>query len=264
MGERPVALTIAGSDPSGGAGIQADLATFAAFGVHGAATIAALTVQDTRGVRAVTAVSSATVSQQLDAVLADLPVVAVKTGMLHRAAVVHAVAERLRAGPPRALVVDPVLRSTSGAVLLDAAGVEALRAHLLPLATVVTPNLAEASALTGMRVETPADMAAAARALVVLGVRAALVTGGHLSGDAVDVLCDGRDARELVAQRIPGDPVHGTGCALSAAITAALARGADLPHAVAAAKSYVTRAIAGAYRLGGGAAVLDLGVSPDP
>ena len=239
----PVALTIAGSDPSGGAGIQADLRTFAAFGVHGASVVTALTAQDTRRVRAIAEVAPAFVAQQLDAVLDDLEVRAAKTGMLHRARVIDAVVARLRARPLPHLVVDPVMVATSGDPLLEPEGIAALRERLLPLATLVTPNLREAEVLTGRAVTTVAEMREAARALVALGARAALVKGGHLAGDAVDVLYDGRGFRELGAPRREGRRLHGTGCVLSAAITASLARGNDLAEAVAEAKRHVTRAI---------------------
>ena len=239
----PVALTIAGSDPSGGAGIQADLRTFAAFGVYGASVVTALTAQDTRRVRAIAEVTPAFVAEQLDAVLDDLEVRAAKTGMLHRAPVIDAVVARLRARPLPHLVVDPVMVATSGDPLLEPAGIAALRERLLPLATLVTPNLREAEVLTGRAVTTVAEMREAARALVALGARAALVKGGHLAGDAVDVLYDGRGFRELGAPRREGRRLHGTGCVLSAAITAGLARGNDLAEAVAEAKRHVTRAI---------------------
>ena len=239
----PVALTIAGSDPGGGAGIQADLRTFAAFGVHGASVLAALTAQDTRGVHATLEVPPAFVVLQLDAVLDDLPVRAAKTGMLHRAAVIDAVVARLGARPLSHLVVDPVLAASGGEALLEPAGIAVLRERLLPLATLVTPNLREAEALTGRTVSEPAEMREAARALVALGARAALVKGGHLPGDALDVLYDGREFRELRAPRIEGRRLHGTGCVLSAAITAGLALGDRLADAVAEAKRYVTRAI---------------------
>jgi len=239
----PVALTIAGSDPSGGAGIQADLRTFAAFGVQGASVLTALTAQDRRGVRAIAEVAPAFVTQQLDAVRDDLEVRAAKTGMLHRAGVIDAVVAHLRARPLPHLVVDPVMVATSGAPLLEPEGIAALRARLLPLATLVTPNLHEAEVLTGHAVTTVAEMREAARALVALGARAALVKGGHLAGDAVDVLYDGRGFRELGAPRREGRRLHGTGCVLSAAITAGLARGNDLAEAVTEAKRYVTRAI---------------------
>ena len=254
----PVALTIAGSDPTGGAGIQADLATFGAFGIHGASVVTALTAQDTRGVRRVIPVAPDVVRDQLDAVLGDLAVAAAKTGMLHDAEIVRGVAERLETHPLRRLVVDPVIVSTSGQALLDSAGVDALRDRLLPLAALVTPNLHEAEVLTGRPVRALGDMREAARALVGLGARAALVKGGHLSGDAVDVLHDGRDLHELAAPRISAGPLHGTGCALSAAITAELAVGRDIVEAVGAAKRFVTGAIERARPVGHGARVLDL------
>ena len=239
----PVALTIAGSDPSGGAGIQADLRTFAAFGVHGASVVTALTAQDTRRVRAIAEVTPAFVAQQLDAVLDDFEVRAAKTGMLHRAPVIDVVVARLHTRPLPHLVVDPVMVATSGDPLLEPEGIAALRERLLPLATLVTPNLHEAEVLTGRAVTTVAEMREAARALVALGARAALVKGGHLAGDAVDVLYDGRAFRELGAPRREGRRLHGTGCVLSAAITAGLARGSDLAEAVAEAKRFVTLAI---------------------
>jgi hydroxymethylpyrimidine/phosphomethylpyrimidine kinase len=239
----PVALTIAGSDPGGGAGVQADLRTFAAFGVHGASVLAALTAQDTRGVHATLEVPPAFVVLQLDAVLDDLPVRAAKTGMLHRAAVIDAVVARLGARPLPHLVVDPVLAASGGEALLEPAGIAVLRERLLPLATLVTPNLREAEVLTGRTVSEPAEMREAARALVALGARAALVKGGHLPGDALDVLYDGHEFRELRAPRVEGRRLHGTGCVLSAAITAGLALGDHLADAVAEAKRYVTRAI---------------------
>jgi len=254
---RPVALTIAGSDPSGGAGIQADVVTFARFGVHGASVVTALTAQDTRGVRAVMGVPPELVAQQLAAVRDDLDVRAAKTGMLLGAAVVEVVADALRARPVPALVVDPVLRATSGDALLDPDALDVLRARLLPIATLVTPNLDEAEALTRRRVDGPAAMRDAARALVdELGAGAALVKGGHLAGPALDVLYDGRTLHELSAARVAGGAVRGTGCALSAAVTAGLALGHDLPTAVDAAKRWVSAAIAGAEPLGRGARLL--------
>jgi hydroxymethylpyrimidine/phosphomethylpyrimidine kinase len=256
MDEAPVVLTIAGSDPSGGAGIQADVKTFATLGVFGAAVVTALTAQNTRGVRGIEAVSPDFVVQQLDAVLDDLDVRAIKTGMLGRAAVVEAVATRLSAGPPIPLVVDPVLVATAGQALAEPPAVETIRRRLLPLAALVTPNLPEAEALTGRRVTTPAEMHDAARALIDLGARAALVKGGHLADAALDVLHDGTTTHELSAPRAPGT-FHGTGCALSAAVAVGLARGATLHDAVAAAKRYVTDAIAGSAARGRGARPLD-------
>jgi hydroxymethylpyrimidine/phosphomethylpyrimidine kinase len=205
--------------------------------------VTALTAQDRRRVRAIAEVAPAFVAQQLDAVLDDLEVRAAKTGMLHRARVIDAVVARLRARPLPHLVVDPVMVATSGDPLLEPEGIAALRERLLPLATLITPNLREAEVLTGRAVTTVVEMREAARALVALGARAALVKGGHLAGDAVDVLYDGRGFRELGAPRREGRRLHGTGCVLSAAITAGLARGSDLAEAVAEAKRHVTRAI---------------------
>jgi hydroxymethylpyrimidine/phosphomethylpyrimidine kinase len=253
----PVALTIAGSDPSGGAGIQADLKTFAAFGVYGTSVVTALTAQNTRGVRAIAEVEPDFVAQQLDAVLDDLDVGAAKTGMLLRAGVIEAIAERLAARPLRDLVVDPVMAATSGDALLDAGAIACLRTRLVPLATLVTPNLHEAEVLTARRVASPEDMRAAARALVELGARAALVKGGHLVGDALDVLYDGRRFHDFSAPRIERKATHGTGCTLSAAITAGLARGWNLSVAVATAKDWVTRAIASAPPHGEGPSPLN-------
>jgi hydroxymethylpyrimidine/phosphomethylpyrimidine kinase len=254
----PVALSIAGSDPSGGAGIQADLKTFAAFGVYGAAVIAALTAQSARVVSAVTAVDAGFVARQLEAVLEALPLATVKTGMLYRADVVAVVAGILNARRVGTLVVDPVLRATSGASLIEADAIPVLRERLLPLATLVTPNTDEAAALTRRPVHSVDDMAVAARALVDLGARSALVTGGHLPGDAVDVLCDADGVRDYRAARIGGGSPHGTGCALSAAIAAGLARGRALRDAVADAKDWLGRAIAGASATG----TLDFGARP--
>jgi len=179
----PVALTIAGSDSSGGAGIQADLKTFAAFGVYGASALTALTAQNTRGVDAVFPVAPVFVAQQITAVLDDLEVAAAKTGMVARPSIIDAIVDSLRARPVPHLVVDPVMIASSGAHLLEPGGVECLREKLLPLATLVTPNLREAEVLTGRSVTNPREMADAARALVDLGARAALVTGGHLTAE---------------------------------------------------------------------------------
>jgi hydroxymethylpyrimidine/phosphomethylpyrimidine kinase len=253
----PIALTIAGSDSSGGAGIQADLKTFAAFGVYGASVITALTAQSTRGVHDVADVAPAFVGRQLDTVLDDLAVGAAKTGMLWRAAVLEVLVERLRARPLPHLVVDPVLRASSGAVLLEPAALPLLRTRLLPLATLVTPNLDEAGALTGRRVTDLPSMRDAARALVDLGARAALVTGGHLPGDPVDVFHDGHDVHELPGARIGTGSRHGTGCTLSAAITAGLARGEELEAAVRSAKDWLARALRTAPAIGHGPGPVD-------
>jgi hydroxymethylpyrimidine/phosphomethylpyrimidine kinase len=247
-----VALTIAGSDSGGGAGIQADLKTFTAFGVFGASAITAVTAQNTVGVRGVAVIAPEMVTAQIDAVIDDIGADATKIGMLATAAVASAVADAVQRHHLRGLVLDPVMVATSGARLLDDAGLSVLRERLIPLATIVTPNVEEARMLTGIEVRTRADLALAARELVARGARAALVKGGHLEGPAVDVLWDGATMTELVAERVPGRSTHGTGCTLSAAITAGLATGHDLVTAVRDAKAYVTRAIAQAPQLGKG------------
>jgi len=258
-----VVLSIAGSDPSGGAGIQADLKTFQAFGVFGATVVTSLTAQNTRGVRDRRDVAPDFVRAQLDAVLDDFRVAAAKTGMLPTGAVVEAVARRLAERPLPALVVDPVLVATSGDALADASTLPALRAALVPLATLVTPNLAEAEALTGRRVRTVAEMRDAARALRDLGAAAALVTGGHLPDRACDVLATADGLHELDAARVDVGPTHGTGCTLSAAIAAGLATGVPLVEAIGRAKRYVTRALAAAASLGAGGRPLDHRVRAD-
>lgn len=247
-----VALTIAGVDSGGGAGIAADLKTFAAFGVHGTSVVTALTAQNTRGVQDVGYVAPEFIGAQLDAVLDDLDVAAAKTGMLGSAGAVEVVVERLARQRPRHLVVDPVMKASAGGTLLEPAAATVVRARLVPLATLVTPNLDEAAALTRRPVRDVAGMRDAARALVDLGAGAALVTGGHLPGAPVDVLYDGRTLHELAGARVAGESPHGTGCALSAAIVARLAHGDELLAAVDAAKRWVARAIAATTPLGHG------------
>jgi hydroxymethylpyrimidine/phosphomethylpyrimidine kinase len=245
-----VALTIAGSDPSGGAGIQADLRAFAAAGVRGASVVTLLTAQGTRGVRSVHVLRPAVVEAQMRAVLADLPVRAAKTGALGSAAIVRLVSRRL---PRLPLVVDPVLRSTSGATLLDRAGLRALRDELLPRATVVTPNADEAALLSGLAVKDADGARAAGLRIRSFGVRAVLVTGGHLPGArARDLLVDDEGETWLSAPRRTGVRLHGAGCALSAALTAHLAQGEDLRSAARAARRWVARAIRKARRVGPG------------
>jgi hydroxymethylpyrimidine/phosphomethylpyrimidine kinase len=248
---KPVALTIAGSDPSGGAGLQADLKTFHQLGAYGMSVVTLITVQNTEGVRAVDVLSPALVRAQLDAVLEDIPPGAIKTGALGSAAVVLEVAHRLRrVSAP--VVVDPVMISKHGAALLDPDACDAVRESLLPSAHLVTPNADEAAALTGLSVRTPAEARVAAVALVKMGARAALVTGGHLEGDAVDVLHVHGDTLELRAPRITTSAGHGTGCTYSAAIAALLARGLSLVDAVRAAKGWLTEALLRAPGLGRG------------
>jgi hydroxymethylpyrimidine/phosphomethylpyrimidine kinase len=248
----PRALTIAGSDSGGGAGIQADLKTFSALGVFGMTAITALTAQNTTGVSAIMEVSPEFVRQQIDAVITDIGVDAAKTGMLSNAAIIEAVAERIRHYRIDALVVDPVMIAKSGAPLLRPEAREALRRTLLPLALVVTPNLHEAAALTDRAVETLPEMEDAARTLHDLGARYVVIKGGHLEGAAVDVVFDGTRFERLEAPRIPTRHTHGTGCVFSAAITAGLARGLPVPAALRDAKAFITRAIETGLPLGAG------------
>ncbi len=258
-----VALTIAGSDSGGGAGAQADLKAFAALGVYGTSALTALTAQNTRGVSGVLPVPGAFVVAQVEAVLADLDVRAVKTGMLGTAEVVEAVAGLAAAGRLPCLVVDPVMVASSGDRLLEAAAERAYVARLLPHAAVLTPNLAEAQALLGTAITSLDEQRAAARALGDLGPRVVVVKGGHaVRGTeqvAVDVVWDGTSLRELSAPRVDTPNTHGTGCTFAAAVTAGLALGRPVLPAVEAAKDYVTRALAGgaAWRLGGGHGPLD-------
>ena len=246
------ALTIAGSDSSGGAGIQADLKTFAAHGVFGLSAITAITAQNTLGVLRAEAIAPALVAAQIDAVAADLPIHATKIGMLANAAIIESVAAAIDRHRLPHVVLDPVMIAKSGAALLDPDAVHALRTRLLPLAAVVTPNAPEAAALTGHPVTSLDDLRRAAAVLVERGARAAFVKGGHLGGPAVDVFWDGATLTELTADRIDSRHTHGTGCTLSSAIAAHLALGEDLVSAVRAAKAYVTRAIAEAPGLGHG------------
>jgi hydroxymethylpyrimidine/phosphomethylpyrimidine kinase len=250
----PIALTIAGSDSSGGAGIQADLKTFTALGVYGASVVTALTAQNTRGVQGVEAVPAGFVAAQLDSVLSDLAVDAVKTGMLADAGIVETVARVLRAAPPRPLVADPVMVATSGDVLLQPDAVDAVRSALAPLATLITPNLAEAGVLLGARAaESEAEMRDQARALLTLGCSAVLLKGGHGIGDqAVDVLADASGVETFASPRIATPHTHGTGCTLSAAIAALLAQGTALPDAVRRAKAFVWQGLQAGRALGVG------------
>jgi hydroxymethylpyrimidine/phosphomethylpyrimidine kinase len=257
----PNVLAIAGSDPSGGAGVQADLKTIAALGGYGMAALTALTAQNTQGVHAVRRVPAPFVMRQVDAVLADIRVDAVKTGMLGSAATVRALAALLARAAVPVRVVDPVLIAKGGARLTSDRTLAAVRSALLAQATVITPNLPEAAALLGSaEPESVPAMHAAARALRALGSQAVLLKGGHLPGDTcVDVLCDADGTTEFAAARIPTTHTHGTGCTLASALATLLARGLDLPAAVAAAKDYVTAAIrAGeALEVGSGHGPLD-------
>ncbi len=249
----PAALTIAGSDSGGGAGIQADLKTFAAFGVHGTSAITAITAQNTWGVISVEPVSTDMVTAQLAALAADIRIDAAKTGMLATAAIVDAVADALVRHRFPHVVVDPVLRATSGRSLLDGAGVPALISRLLPLATVVTPNIAEAEALSGRAIQTRDERRDAAKAISALGARAVIITGGHLdTPDITDLLYDGRTFTEFRTPRVAGRGTHGTGCTFSAALTALLALGRPLLQAVPEAQAYVGGAIRAGLEIGTG------------
>ncbi len=259
----PVALTIAGSDSGGGAGIQADLKTFHAFGVYGTSAITAITAQDTTGVHAVHAVPLDVVRRQVEVVAADLGPAAVKTGMLATAELVGGVAASIRELGLGNFVLDPVMVATSGDRLLDADAVSAVLELLLPLATVVTPNLDEARLLTGEAIEGEAEMVRVAERLVALGAGAALVKGGHLPGpEVVDVLVDGEGTRSWRRRKVDTTSTHGTGCTLSAAIAAGLAHGRPLRESVEDALGFAHRAIVEAPGLGRGNGPLNHFVRP--
>ncbi len=251
----PRCLTIAGSDPSGGAGLQADLKTFHAHQGYGMAVVTALTAQNTRSVRAVHAPPAEFVTAQLAAVMEDCPPHGVKTGMLYSAEIVLAVAAELTAHPRAPLVVDPVMVATSGDRLLEADAEQAVRERLLGLATLVTPNRAEAGVLSGVDVVDDDTAVAAAERILSLGCAAVLVTGGDAGGsESVDLLVTTNGGCErLTARRVDCGPGHGTGCTLSAAIAARLAHGAQLREAVVGAKDFVSRALAAAVAVGAGA-----------
>jgi len=248
----PRALTIAGSDSGGGAGIQADLKTFSAFRVFGMSVITAVTAQNSLGVQGVENLPPGFVAQQLDSVLDDFGADAAKCGMLSTAPIIEAVAEVLRERPIANLVVDPVMVAKSGDPLLRPDARHALVERILPLALVVTPNLPEAGALAGFPVTDRESMEEAARRIGDLGPRHVLVKGGHLKGDPLDLLWDGHVFREFRGERIDSTNTHGTGCTLSAAMAAGLALGQPLTDAIARAKAYVARAILEGFQVGRG------------
>lgn len=255
---RPRALTIAGADSGGGAGIQADLKTFAAFGVYGTSAITALTAQNTLGVTGVHVVPAEFVTAQIEAVVSDIGCDAVKTGMLATSATVEAVVAAIDALELPQLVVDPVMVAKSGDRLLDDDAVHAVRTSLLSRARVVTPNVPEAEVLTGLRIRTREDMREAARRLADFGPAAVLVKGGHLEGpEAIDVLIDRGTIHEFAGPRLATRATHGTGCTTAAAIAAGLARGLALPDAVGAAKRYVAGAMRHGIAVGRGHQPLD-------
>ncbi|MGO9449914.1 MAG: bifunctional hydroxymethylpyrimidine kinase/phosphomethylpyrimidine kinase [Candidatus Binataceae bacterium] len=256
--KRRITLTIAGSDPAGGAGVQADLKTFAALGVYGYSAITQIIAQNSSAVGEISAVAPAMIASQIESVVAERRPDAVKTGALGGAAAVRAIARAIEEFRLPAPVVDPVIMSSSGTRLLERAGERALIRFLIPLARVITPNLPEVEALTGIRINGNASLRSAAQELIAMGARAALIKGGHRTGsrESVDVLFDGHKYVEFRARRV-GQGAHGTGCALSAAIAAYLAHGMELEEAVRAAKTYVTTAIERSFKLGGGRPILE-------
>ncbi|SMB88003.1 hydroxymethylpyrimidine/phosphomethylpyrimidine kinase [Desulfonispora thiosulfatigenes DSM 11270] len=246
------ALTIAGSDCSGGAGIQADLKTFSAHGVFGMSVITAITAQNTQGVSAVENLSAEMVSKQIEAIFTDIEVDAVKIGMVSETKIIKTIAENLKKYQAQNVVVDPVMISKSGFDLLQPEAKEALISHLLPLAEVVTPNIPEAEVIVGMKIDTVEDMEKAALLIHKMGPKKVLVKGGHLTEDAIDVLYDGKKITHYTSERINTKNTHGTGCTLSSAITANLAKGANVEEGVREAKEYITTAIRHSLALGKG------------
>ena len=248
----PKAMTIAGSDSGGGAGIQADLKTFSALGVYGSSTLTAITAQNTVGVTMVHEIPIDIIVAQIDAVLSDIGADAVKTGMLASSAIVETVADEMERHQVSRLVVDPVMVAKSGDRLLREDAVEALRTRLIPLAAVVTPNIPEAEALTGLKIETDEDVRRAAEAIVQLGARAVVVKGGHREGPATDLFYDGVRFQEFSAPRIDTVNTHGTGCTFASAVAAGLAKGLEVVESVELAKDYVTEAIRRSFPVGHG------------
>jgi hydroxymethylpyrimidine/phosphomethylpyrimidine kinase len=256
----PRVLAIAGSDSGGGAGIQADLKTMLALGVHGMTVVCAVTAQNSMGVQGYWELPAEAVRAQLDSVLGDIGAAAIKTGMLASPVLVATVADALaELGGAAPIVVDPVAVSKHGDSLVSAGTLEAMREQLLPLATIVTPNLLEAELLTGLHIEAEAEMLTAARALLATGPKCVLVKGGHLPGSPVDLLVSADAVLRLPGERITSVHTHGTGCTLASAIASRLAFGDDVPGAVRAAKEYVTGAIAGGFPLGAGIGPVDHG-----
>jgi hydroxymethylpyrimidine/phosphomethylpyrimidine kinase len=248
----PVALTIAGSDSGGGAGIQADLKTFAALGIHGASAITAITAQNTITVDAIFELPIAIIVGQIDAVVGDLGVAAAKTGMLASSRIIEAVASSIERHHIEKLVVDPVMVAKGGAKLLRDDAIEAMRTRLLPLAAVITPNLPEAEVILGRRIRTIDDRREAARDLVALGPKAAVVKGGHAGDDVTDVYWDGSAMVELPGVRVATLNTHGSGCVFSAAIAAGLAKGLEPIDAVRQAKEFISAAIEHSLEIGHG------------
>lgn len=246
------ALTIAGSDSGGGAGIQADLKTFTVLGVFGMSALTAVTAQNTLGVHGIYNLPLEAIEKQIDAVASDIGVDAVKTGMLSQVPIIETVARKIKENNIPNLVIDPVMVAKGGARLLEQDSQKALIEYLLPLATVVTPNLPEAEVLTGLTIRTVDDMKEAAKRIHDFGAKHVVVKGGHLEGDALDILFDGTSFEEYVVQRFDTKHTHGTGCTFSAAITAELAKGRTIREAVATAKEFITCAIQDSLGIGGG------------
>jgi hydroxymethylpyrimidine/phosphomethylpyrimidine kinase len=253
----PILLTIAGFDPSCGAGTAADLKVFAAHGCYGIAAITSLTVQNTQGVTDVQNTPSATLRAQLDCLANDSEIAAVKIGMLGNRGNAAVVAEFLDAGKYANVVHDPVMKSSSGTELLDAAGIKFVVTELLKRSTVITPNIPEAEILTGLTIKDIGDMEAAAKKIVEMGAHAVIVKGGHMENRAVDVLFDGNEIVSLAGERVREESLHGTGCAFASAIAAQLAEGRPLREAAMLAKAYVTKAIEKSYPTGKGRSPLD-------
>jgi hydroxymethylpyrimidine/phosphomethylpyrimidine kinase len=252
----PILLTIAGFDPSCGAGVAADLKTFAAYGCYGVAAITSLTVQNTQGIEAVHNTPGAELREQLEILAKDCEIAAVKVGMLGNRGNAVSVGEFLDANKFAIVVHDPVMKSSSGTELLDAGGIKYIATELLKRATVVTPNVDEAEVLTGMEIKDVAAMEAAARKLVEMGARAVIVKGGHMER-AVDVVFDGSEMVQLAGDKLKFENTHGTGCTFAAALTAQLAAGRGLVEAATLAKAYVTKAIEKGYAVGKGRVPLD-------
>lgn len=246
------ALTIAGSDCSGGAGVQADLKTMSALGVFGMSVIVSVVAENTARVLSIEDISPKVIADQIDAVFEDIPPDAVKVGMLSTPACMEAVAAGLKKYRPRHVVIDPVMYAKNGSPLMQESAISALRSTVLPLATLLTPNIPEAEKLAGMEISSEADMREAARRIQALGPQNVLVKGGHAQGEARDILLCGEDFHVFASRRIPTKNTHGTGCTLSSAIAAYMARGEALPEAVRKAKEYVTGAIEHALPLGHG------------
>jgi hydroxymethylpyrimidine/phosphomethylpyrimidine kinase len=246
------ALTIAGSDSGAGAGIQADLKTFAALGVYGSSVITAITAQNTLNVTKIFELSAGLVAAQIDAVIDDIGAHALKTGMLANATLIEMIAAKIQQYSLKTLVVDPVMVAKSGDLLLRKDAVQALRSRLIPLAQVVTPNLPEAEELTGMKLTRAKDIEEAGRRIVGMGAKSVVIKGGHRKGPAVDVFFDGKKIRELRSPRIRSRHTHGTGCTFSAAIAAYLAKGEKVENSVSLAKQYITEAIRNGFAIGSG------------